>query len=155
VSSHPMQRAIDLAIENVRSGNGGPFGAVIVRNGEIIAEGVNQVTSNNDPSAHAEIVAIRKACQLTGYFELKDCELYASCEPCPMCLGAIYWARLGRLYFAANRLDAAAIGFDDSLIYDELAVPLDKRKIPTINLMREQALAAFSQWRQSATKVPY
>ena len=150
-----MQRAIDLAIENVRSGRGGPFGAVIVRGGEIIAEGVNQVTSHNDPSAHAEIVAIRRACQLTGHFELKDCEIYASCEPCPMCLGAIYWARLGRLYFAANRQDAAAIGFDDSLIYDEIALDLTERQIPTLNLMREQGLAAFREWSQSPTKIRY
>ncbi len=150
-----MQRAIDLAIENVRSGQGGPFGAVIVRGGEIIAEGVNQVTSHHDPSAHAEIVAIRRACQLTGHFELKDCEIYASCEPCPMCLGAIYWARLGRLYFAANRQDAAAIGFDDSLIYDEIALHLSERQIPTLNLMREQGLAAFREWTESATKIRY
>ena len=150
-----MQRAIDLAIENVRSGHGGPFGAVIVRGGEIIAEGVNQVTLHNDPSAHAEIVAIRRACQLTGHFELKDCEIYASCEPCPMCLGAIYWARLGGLYFAANRQDAAAIGFDDSLIYNEIALDLSERQIPTLNLMREQGLAAFREWSQSATKIRY
>ena len=150
-----MQRAIDMAIENVRSGHGGPFGAVIVRGGEIIAEGVNQVTSHNDPSAHAEIVAIRRACQLTGHFELKDCEIYASCEPCPMCLGAIYWARLGGLYFAANRQDAAAIGFDDSLIYNEIALDLSERQIPTLNLMREQGLAAFREWSQSATKIRY
>ena len=150
-----MQRAIDLAIENVRSGHGGPFGAVIVRGGEIIAEGVNQVTSHNDPSAHAEIVAIRRACQLTGHFELKDCEIYASCEPCPMCLGAIYWARLGGLYFAANRQDAAAIGFDDSLIYNEIALDLSERQIPTLNLMREQGLAAFREWSQSVSKIRY
>ena len=150
-----MQRAIDLAIENVRSGHGGPFGAVIVRGGEIIAEGVNQVTSHNDPSAHAEIVAIRRACELTGHFELKDCEIYASCEPCPMCLGAIYWARLGRLYFAANRQDAAAIGFDDSLIYNEIALDPSERQIPTLNLMRELGLAAFREWSQSVSKIRY
>ena len=155
MNSPPMQRAIDLAMENVLAGRGGPFGAVVVRNGEIIAEGVNQVTSTNDPSAHAEIAAIRKACTLLSSFELKECELYASCEPCPMCLGAIYWARLGRLYFAANREDAAAIGFDDSLIYNELAVPLASRKIPTAILMRDQALAAFRQWQQSASKIRY
>jgi guanine deaminase len=155
VNSAPMQRAIDLAVENVLSGRGGPFGAVVIRQGEIIAEGVNQVTSSNDPSAHAEIVAIRKACALLRDFELKDCELYSSCEPCPMCLGAIYWARLGRLYFAANRVDAAAIGFDDSLIYDELSVPLANRKIPTNVLMRDEALAAFRQWQDSAVKIPY
>ena len=150
-----MQRAIDLASENVRSGHGGPFGAVIVRGGEIIAEGVNQVTSHNDPSAHAEIVAIRRACELTGHFELKDCEIYASCEPCPMCLGAIYWARLGGLYFAANRQDAAAIGFDDSLIYNEIALDPSDRQIPSLNLMREQGLTAFREWTSSATKTRY
>ena len=150
-----MQRAIDLASENVRSGHGGPFGAVIVRGGEIIAEGVNQVTSHNDPSAHAEIVAIRRACEVTGHFELKDCEIYASCEPCPMCLGAIYWARLGGLYFAANRQDAAAIGFDDSLIYNEIALDPSDRQIPSLNLMREQGLTAFREWTSSATKTRY
>jgi guanine deaminase len=150
-----MQRAIDLAVENVRAGAGGPFGAVVVRNGVIIAEGMNQVTATNDPTAHAEIVAIRKACQRVRNFELRDCELYTSCEPCPMCLGAVYWARVGHLYFAANRTDAAEIGFDDSLIYDELAVPFARRKIPTTNVMREEALAAFRRWSESATKVPY
>lgn len=155
MSSPSMRRAIDLAVENVRSGAGGPFGAVVVRHGEIIAEGVNLVTSTNDPTAHAEVVAIRKACNLTGHFELRDCELYSSCEPCPMCLGAIYWARVGRLYFAANRADAAHIGFDDSLIYDELAVPAGSRKIPAAILMREEALAAFRNWSESATKVLY
>lgn len=150
-----MQRAIDLAIENVRSGHGGPFGAVIVRGGEIIAEGVNQVTSHNDPSAHAEIVAIRRACELTGHFELKDCEIYSSCEPCPMCLGAIYWARLGGLYFAANRQDAAVVGFDDSLIYHEIALDPTERQISSLNLMREQGLAVFREWSQSVSKIHY
>jgi tRNA(Arg) A34 adenosine deaminase TadA len=150
-----MQRAIALAVENVQSGKGGPFGAVVVRNGEIIAEGVNLVTSSNDPTAHAEVVALRRACQLTGHFELKDCELYSSCEPCPMCLGSVYWARVGRLYFAADRNDAAAIGFDDSFIYDEIAMPLEARKIPTSIFLREEALAAFQQWQTSAVKVLY
>jgi guanine deaminase len=150
-----MQRAIDLAVENVNSARGGPFGAVIVCGGEIIAEGVNMVTSWNDPTAHAEVVAIRKACQTRSHFELKDCELYTSCEPCPMCLGAIYWARVGHLYFAANRADAAAIGFDDSLIYDEIALPFEKRVIPSEMLMRDQALAAFRGWADSPDKVLY
>jgi guanine deaminase len=150
-----MARAIELALENVRGSEGGPFGAVIVRNGEIIAEGVNLVTATTDPTAHAEMVAIRRACQLLRNFELRDCELYSSCEPCPMCLGAVYWARVGHLYFAANRIDAAKIGFDDSLIYDELAIPYVSRKIPTTNFMREEALAAFRTWALSATKVPY
>jgi guanine deaminase len=155
VQREAMQRAIALALENVKSAGGGPFGAVIVRQGKVIAEGVNLVTSSNDPTAHAEVVAIRRACQFVRNFELRDCELYASCEPCPMCLGAIYWARLGRLYFAASRADAAGIGFDDSRIYDELALPLELRKIPTSVLMREEALMAFEHWRDSTSKVPY
>ena len=150
-----MQRAIALAVENVQSGGGGPFGAVVVRHGKILAEGANQVTSHNDPTAHAEVVALRRACQLVGHFELKDCEIYASCEPCPMCLGAIYWARVGHLYFAANRDDAASAGFDDSFIYDELSVPLVDRKIPTTEFLRDEALAAFRLWSKSSTKVLY
>lgn len=150
-----MQRAIDLAIENVRSGRGGPFGAVIVRKAKVIAEGVNQVTSLHDPTAHAEVVAIREACLATEHFELRDCELYTSCEPCPMCLGAIYWARVGRVYFAANRHDAAEAGFDDSLIYDQLAAPFTERILSAKTLMREEALAAFHCWRDSAVKAPY
>jgi guanine deaminase len=150
-----MQRAISLALENVKSAGGGPFGAVIVREGKVIAEGVNLVTASNDPTAHAEVVAIRRACQAMGNFELTDCELYASCEPCPMCLGAIYWARIGRLYFAASRSDAAEIGFDDSLIYNEIAVPVELRKIPTNVFMRDEALTAFHHWRDSTSKVPY
>ena len=150
-----MERAISLAVENVQLGGGGPFGAVVVRHSKIIAEGTNQVTSHNDPTAHAEVVALRRACQLVGHFELKDCEIYASCEPCPMCLGAIYWARVGHLYFAANRADAARVGFDDSFIYDELSVPLVNRKIPTTEFLRDEALAAFRLWNKSTTKVPY
>src|SRR5579863_3535871 len=115
-----MARAIQLSIDSVRAGEGGPFGAVIVREGKIIAEGVNRVTSSNDPTAHAEVLAIRQACEALGVFELKDCELYTSCEPCPMCLGAIYWARLSQIYFANTAEDAAKIGFDDSFIYNEL-----------------------------------
>ncbi len=150
-----MLRAIALAVENVRTSGGGPFGAVVVRGGGIIAEGANQVTSLHDPTAHAEIVAIRKACQVLGHFELKDCELYTSCEPCPMCLGAIYWSRVGRVYFGANRQDAAHAGFDDSLIYDELDLTHVDRIIPAQSLMREEALEAFRVWGVSPTKVPY
>jgi tRNA(Arg) A34 adenosine deaminase TadA len=150
-----MERAIRLAVENVRSGCGGPFGAVIVRHGEIIAEGVNQVTSRNDPTAHAEVLAIRQACAKMATFELKDCELYSSCEPCPMCLGAIYWARLARLYYASTAEDAAKIGFDDSFVYHELQIPHAERRIPTLQLMREQALAAFRAWADKPDKAPY
>lgn len=150
-----MERAIALAVDNVRNGSGGPFGAVVVRDGRIIAEGVNQVTSLHDPTAHAEVVAIRKACQAIGHFELKGCELYASCEPCPMCLGAIYWSRVGRLYFGANRLDAAQAGFDDSLIYKELEVTYEKRIIPAQTMMREEALVPFRHWKATADKAPY
>jgi tRNA(Arg) A34 adenosine deaminase TadA len=150
-----MQRAIELASENVRTGRGGPFGAVIVRGGEVVAEGVNLVTAHNDPTAHAEIVAIRRACETLGAFELRDCVMYASCEPCPMCLGAIYWARAARLYFAATREDAAAIGFDDSSIYSEIALPLAQRSIPASSLMRDEALTAFRLWEASPLKIRY
>ena len=150
-----MERVIQLALENVRSGCGGPFGAVIVRNGQIIAEAANQVTSRNDPTAHAEVLAIRQACANVANFELRDCELYSSCEPCPMCLGAIYWARLGRLYYASTADDAAKIGFDDSFIYHELQIPHEQRRIPTVQLMREEALAAFRAWADKPGKAPY
>jgi guanine deaminase len=149
-----MARAIQLSIENVRSG-GGPFGAVIVKNGGIIAEGVNRVTATNDPTAHAEVVAIRAACAKLGVFELNDCEIYTSCEPCPMCLGAIYWARLARIYFANVAADAAEFGFDDSFIYRELRLELGQRSIPTTEMMREQALAAFRAWQEKPNKMPY
>jgi tRNA(Arg) A34 adenosine deaminase TadA len=150
-----MARAIQLSIDGVHSGRGGPFGAVIVRNREIIAEGVNQVTSTNDPTAHAEILAIRQACKKLGVFELKDCELYTSCEPCPMCLGAIYWARLSRIYYANTAQDAAWIGFDDSSIYRELQVPHSSRRIPAIQMMREEALAGFRAWAAKPDKIEY
>lgn len=150
-----MTRAIQLSIENVLSGQGGPFGAVIVRDGSIIAEGSNRVTATNDPTAHAEVVAIREACGKLGSFELKDCELYASCEPCPMCLGAIYWARLTRIYFGNSAADASKIGFDDSAIYHECAQPHSKRSIPMVQMMREEALAAFRAWVEKTDKVPY
>ena len=150
-----MARAIQLSMENVDSGRGGPFGAVVVRDGAIIAEGANRVTSANDPTAHAEVVAIREACQKLGVFALVGCEIYSSCEPCPMCLGAIYWARLSRVYFGNADADASKIGFDDSLIYRELAQPHSQRKIPMIQMMREQALAAFHAWENKPNKIEY
>jgi guanine deaminase len=150
-----MARAIQLSIDNVRASQGGPFGAVVVQNGEIIAEGVNQVTLSNDPTAHAEVLAIRQACRKLGLFELKGCELYTSCEPCPMCLGAIYWARLARVYFGNVAADASQIGFDDSFVYHEIAQPLSQRKIPMVQMMREEALAAFRAWREMPDKTGY
>jgi len=150
-----MARAIKLSIEGAHSGRGGPFGAVIVRRGRIVAEGVNRVTSANDPTAHAEVLAIRRACEKLGVFELKDCELYTSCEPCPMCLGAIYWARLSRIYFANTARDAAKIGFDDSFIYRQLKRPSSRRRIPTTQMMRKEALAGFRAWSEKRDKIPY
>jgi tRNA(Arg) A34 adenosine deaminase TadA len=150
-----MQRAIDLATGNVRTGTGGPFAAVIVRDGTIVAEGTNLVTSTDDPTAHAEIVAIRKACRELETFALHDCQIYASCEPCPMCLGAIYWSRLGTLYYAGSREDAAAAGFDDSFIYQQIALPPEQRSLPAIQLMREESLEAFRQWKESERKIEY
>ncbi len=150
-----MARAIQLAVENVRSASGGPFGAVIVRDGGIVAEGANQVTSSNDPTAHAEVLAIRAACAKLKAFELHDCDIYTSCEPCPMCLGAIYWARLSRIYFASAAVDASKAGFDDSLIYREIAQPHAQRAIPMIQLMREESLAAFRAWEEKPNKIAY
>ena len=150
-----MARAIELSIENVHSGRGGPFGAVIVKDGAMIAEAANQVTSTKDPTAHAEILAIRAACATLGVFELQGCEIYASCEPCPMCLGAIYWARLSRIYYASAATDASRIGFDDSLIYREIAQPPMHRSIPMVQMMREQALAAFRAWEEKPNKIVY
>ncbi len=150
-----MARAIALAVSNAQSGRGGPFGAVIVRAGEIIAEAANCVTATNDPTAHAEVMAIREACKILARFELKDCEIYASCEPCPMCLGAIYWARMERLYFASTREDATAAGFDDSLIYEELAREPGDRKIPMIQTMRQEGAAAFNAWSNAEHRTSY
>lgn len=150
-----MARAIELSIKNVEAGLGGPFGAVIVKNGRVVAESANLVTSTSDPTAHAEILAIRLACARLRSFELKDCELYTSCEPCPMCLGAIYWARLSKIYFANLAKDAAKIGFDDSFIYGELKRPLKKRRIPAMQIMRKEALKGFSAWNAKANKVDY
>ena len=150
-----MVRAIQLSIDNVLSGRGGPFGAVIVKDGSIVAEGANRVTATNDPTAHAEVVAIRQACSALGNFELKNCELYTSCEPCPMCLGAIYWARLERIYYGGIAADAAEAGFDDSFIYREIEKPFGTRKIPMVQMMREHALAGFRAWVEKPNKILY
>lgn len=150
-----MRRAIELAVENARSGRGGPFGAVVARGGEVVAEGVNLVTSSNDPTAHAEVTAIREAGRALGTFDLSGCEIYASCEPCPMCLCAIYWARIDRIYFAAQSGDAAAAGFDDKRFYDEIAAPRDRRTVAMVNVMREEALTAFEVWRQVEKRLSY
>jgi tRNA(Arg) A34 adenosine deaminase TadA len=150
-----MAKAIELAIANVRNGAGGPFAAIIVKGGNLLASGTNQVTTLNDPTAHAEVVAIRTACQELQSFQLSDCELYTTCEPCPMCMGAIYWARLGRVYYASTRDDAAQIGFDDSLIYDQLQLLPGQRRVPMAQMMRDEALKAFREWEQSSMKVKY
>ena len=149
-----MKRAIELSIKSVTNG-GGPFGSVIVKGDKIIAEGSNKVTSNNDPTAHGEIVAIREACKKLNNFSLNGCELYSTCEPCPMCLSAIYWARIDKIYYANTREDARKIDFDDSLIYTELQKNIDKRKIPMIQMMRNEALKAFEMWDKKTDKVKY
>lgn len=150
-----MRHAVRLSAERMRAGDGGPFGAVIVSGGEIVAEGWNRVTSTNDPTAHAEVTAIRGACKALGTFSLKGCEIYTSCEPCPMCLAAIYWARLDRVFFANSREDAAAIGFDDALIYGEVSKPIEHRAIPTTKLALPEAEAVFAEWQAKADKVAY
>lgn len=150
-----MRRAIALSLEMMRAGKAGPFGAVVVQSGIIIAEGFNQVTANFDPTAHAEVVAIRLACQALQTFDLAGCEIYTSCEPCPMCLSAIYWARLDRIYFANNRQDAAAIGFRDDFLYREIPLPLQQRAIPTMPLLRDEARVAFAEWDRKPDKVQY
>lgn len=150
-----MEQAIRLAIENVRANRGGPFAALVVRDARVIATGTNQVTTANDPTAHAEIVAIRAACAELRSFQLDACDLYTTCEPCPMCLGAIYWARPRRVYFGGTAADAAAAGFDDAFIYQQAALPPASRKIPFIPLMRDEALAAFETWKTQAGRVNY
>src|ERR1700742_2765890 len=150
-----MEKAIALATENVTSGRGGPFGTVIVRNGEIVATGSNLVTATNDPTAHSEIVAIRNACFTLKNFQLKGCHIYASCEPCPMCLAAIYWARCDAIFYGCCAADAAAAGFDDAFLYEEMKMPIDQRRIPTINLLPEQAIASFDAWREHAGRIDY
>ena len=150
-----MREAIRLSLENVQSGKGGPFGAIIVKNGEMIATGVNEVTGTNDPTAHAEIIAIRNACEKLNSFQLDDCEIYCSCEPCPMCLGAIYWTRLKAVYFANTKKDAAEINFDDNSIYQEIELPINERKLPTIQLLRDEAQSAFILWQKNDNKIDY
>lgn len=150
-----MERAIELAKSNVSEGKGGPFGAVVVRNGEVIAEASNEVVSRNDPSAHAEVLAIRRACAKLKQYQLAGCEIYSSCEPCPMCLGAIYWARPERVYYAGTRIDAANSGFDDDFIYHEIDLPPLARQIPFYNIMRNEAIEAFNEWNESGLEIKY
>tara|TARA_Y100000590_G_scaffold97508_1_gene110931 strand:+ start:4838 stop:5311 length:474 start_codon:yes stop_codon:yes gene_type:complete len=149
-----MARAIELSLDSVKS-NGGPFGCVIVKNDEIIAEGANEVTKSNDPTAHAEIVTIRSACEKLNTFDLKDCEMFTSCEPCPMCLSAIYWSHIDKIYYGNTRLDAAKIGFDDNFIYQELNLNLKKRKIPLQQINKNEAIKAFKEWELKEDKVEY
>ena len=150
-----MRRAIALAREGMEGGRGGPFGAVVVEAGEIVGEGCNQVTSTCDPTAHAEMVAIRAACAALGRFDLCGCEVYTSCEPCPMCLSALYWARVDRVYFANDRSDAARIGFDDAFIYREVSLPREARSLPLIRMLEAEARPAFDAWLRKADRVEY
>jgi guanine deaminase len=149
-----MREAIKLSVENISYG-GGPFGAIIVKDGEIIARGVNRVTINNDPTAHAEVMAIREAAQKLNDFNLSGCTIYTSCEPCPMCLSAIYWARIDNIYFGNTKIDAKNIGFDDSFIYDEIELPMEKRKIKTAQLLRDEAIVGFMKWENFEGKLEY
>ena len=149
-----MRQAIALAVENVRNG-GGPFGAVIVKDGKVVATGVNRVTLDNDPTAHAEVSAIRAACTRLGTFNLEGCVIYTSCEPCPMCLGAIYWAHIDKIYYGANQMDAAAVNFDDSFIYRELELKPENRHKPVENILHDEAQAPFNEWRDKCDKVEY
>jgi guanine deaminase len=155
MSEQFMRRAISLAIQNVQSGRGGPFAALVVDDGKVIAEGTNQVTSANDPTAHAEIVAIRAACRMLRKFQLLGCDLYTTCEPCPMCLGAIYWARPARFLYAATAADAAAAGFDDAFIYEEIGRPAVARRVRSVQVLRHEALAIFQAWDASNDKISY
>ncbi len=149
-----MEKAIELSKKNIENG-GGPFGAVIVKDGVVVGEGANQVTASNDPTAHAEVVAIRKACQNLKTFDLSGCEIFTSCEPCPMCLSAVYWARISKIYFANTKLDAAAIQFDDNFIYEEIPKPTNQRKIPMVQLLRDEAWKVFEIWDQKEDKLKY
>ncbi len=150
-----MREAIALSVEKMEEGEGGPFGALVVKNGEVIGRGWNRVTSTNDPTAHAEVMAIRDACRKLGTFDLSGCEIYASCEPCPMCLAAICWARLDKLYFAATRKDAADAGFADEIIYEELSKPREKRRLPAEQGLPDEARKAFERWKAKAGRTPY
>ena len=155
MSAEFMRRAIALAMENVRSGRGGPFGALVVKDGSVIAKGTNRVTSAKDPTAHAEIVAIREACRTLGDFQLTGCDLYTTCEPCTMCLGAIYWARAARVFYASLAADAADAGFDDAFIYEEMQKQPAARRIPMTQLLRDEALKVFVAWKRKPDKTPY
>ncbi|HTR82807.1 MAG TPA: nucleoside deaminase [Bacteroidota bacterium] len=150
-----MKEAIELSLRNIREGKGGPFAALVVKNGTVVARGANLVTSTNDPTAHAEVVAIREACKALGTFQLTGCEVYSTCEPCPMCLGAIYWARPDKIFYASTHIDAAHIGFDDLFIYDEISRPISSRKIPMEQMMRDDALIAFEEWQKMQNKIQY
>ena len=150
-----VRQAIRLSVQMMRRGQGGPFGAVVVRDGKVVGRGWNQVTSANDPTAHAEVVAIRAACQRLKTFQLDDCDLYTSCEPCPMCLSAIYWARLANVFYGNTRQDAAKINFDDDFIYREVALPIGKRALKMKQLLHDEALAAFAEWQRKTDKVLY
>ncbi len=150
-----MHEAIRLSFETMRNNTGGPFGAVVVKDGEIIARGFNLVVSTNDPTAHAEVVAIRDACKVLKDFQLTGCEIYTSCEPCPMCMAAIYWARPEKVFYANSKTDAAKIGFDDDFIYKELALPYETRQIPLLRIMQNEAIEAFKEWAAKADKVKY
>jgi guanine deaminase len=150
-----MREAIALSEDNVKNGLGGPFGAVIVKDGKIIAKSANKVTTTNDPTAHAEVATIRLACQALQTFTLEGCVIYTSCEPCPMCLGAIYWARLDKMYYANTKSDAAAIGFDDQFIYEEIDLKLEERKLKSEQLLKEEAILVFEQWKASTQKIDY
>ncbi len=150
-----MQKAIDVAFEGIRKLEGGPFGAVVVKDGVVVSAAHNLVTSTNDPTAHAEVVAIRKACEKLGTYNLEGCQIYCSCEPCPMCMGAIYWARIDRVYYACTREDAARIGFDDEFIYEELGKPLKSRKVKSEQLMRDDALKTLTEWNSMNSKKRY
>jgi tRNA(Arg) A34 adenosine deaminase TadA len=150
-----MRRAIELAQNGIDANDGGPFGCVVVKDGEIIGEGNNCVTSTNDPTAHAEVIAIRNACQKLNSFQLEDCVIYTSCEPCPMCLGAIYWARPRQVFFACTREDAGNAGFDDDFIYEEIALPIEERRIKTDFLLREVGLTVFENWKHKLDKIEY
>jgi guanine deaminase len=150
-----MREAVRISVQKMRANEGGPFGAVVVQDGRIVSRGWNRVTSTNDPTAHAEVIAIREACKKLGSFRLDDCELFTSCEPCPMCLSAIYWARLKAVYFANTKKDAARVGFDDAFLYREMSRPISQRKIPMKQLLRAAAIKAFEAWEKKADKVLY
>ncbi|MBS1969157.1 MAG: nucleoside deaminase [Bdellovibrionales bacterium] len=150
-----MKQAIKLSLDNMRKGAGGPFGAVVVQDGKVIGAGWNKVTSTNDPTAHAEVVAIREACQNLGNFDLSGAEIYTSCEPCPMCLSAIYWARINKIYYANTRQDAADINFDDDFIYQEIPKDLNDRKVPMVQCLHDEALTVFQEWKEKQDKVTY